>query len=633
MEAMPEINLDTAKKSAKQTVSTLKSAGSLVAKKAEETKIATVTLPRAYGELGKVIYKNGSWRQEFEHLFQVIDDLFADRQRINDQAESRPTAVTLAEKAKQVASDATAIAKKKGIDLQAFQAFARLGEAVYEKHQAESGPTLLVQPIDQAIARRDQLGRELMQLVPVAAKTIKGRQGMMGWLKIGGVGFLCIAVIGSCISNNGGGGGGSRKGGGSGVSTIRPVAKDLPKDPEMRDAYEDGWERGVGSANEWLDAMKGHAEGQPLRKYAREHAWVGEKKDGIVARYSQAIATNEETLKASIRKGEDPVFIRRIMLSIRNDIGYRDGFKQIAEAGLSGKDTSNSTSQRTDTTTLTVAEARRLIQRDSWLVIKNPTKITNEVAKVLAEFPLGLDLVGVTTLSDTAIDILAQKPAGHLRLGGLKSLSDKAAKSLSQNRSPVMVLDGVPTISDKAAASLAQHPGSLLSLGGLAKLSPQAAKSLASYKGDLYLDGLPSLTPELATILAKHQGGLSLKGVAKISPELAEKLALHRGALYLDGLKTLPRDAAKPFAGHSGALSLNALTILTPEVAEPLVQAEGELSLNGLATPSLEVATVLARHKSRLYLKGMKLKELPEAVKNALRKHPRIALPDNQLSL
>jgi hypothetical protein len=164
MESMPAINFDKAKDSAKQAVSTLQSAGSLVAKKAEETKIATITLPKAYGELGKVIYKEGSRRQEFMELFKAIDNLLADRRRIKEEAQSRPAPGTLAEKAKQVAVDASAVARKKAVDLQAFQVFAKLGEAVYQQHGVNAGAAAVVEPIANAVARRDQLNAEMSTL-------------------------------------------------------------------------------------------------------------------------------------------------------------------------------------------------------------------------------------------------------------------------------------------------------------------------------------------------------------------------------------------------------------------------------------------------------------------------------------
>jgi hypothetical protein len=615
-----------------KAASTVKShtltAGKVAALSAERAKISTVTLPIAYAELGEHCYRSRTHAEEFAELFTKLDAVSA-----GIAASEQPTEAggdTIAEKAKAWAEQGMKFAQSQAQGVQAKTLFVQLGKACFNRFGPESGPGEFVTRIQ---ALRDRLSK-----LDAEIKTgVKKTGGAKGWLMYGGGTLVCLMMISSCFSDKDAGGGGAKVGdgasGGSGGIAIQPLARDLPSDPEMRDIYENGWERGAEYGNQWLSAMRGHANGQPLQAYAREHSWVEEKKEDVLARRISSIQNTQMTVQGLIRENADPLVIKRVASQIHDAQGFHDGFKAVSEAGLDGKDTSNATTKRTETTTLTVGEARRLIQRDSWLTIKNPTVISDEVAKVLAQFPLGLDLVGVTTLSDSAIEILAQKPAGHLRLGGLKSLSDRAAKALSQNRSPVMVLDSVPTISDKAAALLAQHPGSVLSLGGLTKLSAQAAKALSAYEGDLHLDGLTALTPEMAKILAQHRGGLSLKGAATLSSEVAESLAQYKGALYLDGLTTLSRDAAKEFAGSEVALSLNGLTTLSPEAAEPLVQITGELSLNGLATPSLELATVLARHQSRLSLQGLKIDKLPEKVKDTLRRHRRLGLPDNRLSL
>jgi hypothetical protein len=160
MESLPEINLDTAKATARDAASSIKSAGSLVAKKAERTKLVTVTLPRAYGELGKTVFKESARREQFAELFAAIDNHMAERRRLQEEAKARPSATTLTDKAKQAAADAATLARTKAIDLQAFQAFTQLGEAVYQKYGVDSGPAEVVGPISKAVARRDQLDQE-----------------------------------------------------------------------------------------------------------------------------------------------------------------------------------------------------------------------------------------------------------------------------------------------------------------------------------------------------------------------------------------------------------------------------------------------------------------------------------------
>lgn len=201
---MPDINLTTAKATAKQATASLKSAGSLVVKKAERTKLVTVTLPRAYAELGKAAYKDASRRDQFADLFKATDDLLAQRKQIQQETKARATATSLAEKAKNAASDAAALARMKAIDLQAYQAFAKLGEAIYLKHGNDSGPVELVNPIAEAVARRDQLDQETTG-VEMASKGrwITPKRILWGVALVWGIGF-----IGSMIDPDHGRGGG-----------------------------------------------------------------------------------------------------------------------------------------------------------------------------------------------------------------------------------------------------------------------------------------------------------------------------------------------------------------------------------------------------------------------------------------
>ncbi len=468
-----KVDVATAGRTAASKVkSHARTAGKVAALSAERAKISTVTLPIAYAELGEHCYRSRLHAEEFADLFTKLDAVSA-----GIAASKQPTEAggdTIAEKAKAWAEQGMKFAQSQAQGVQAKTLFVQLGKACFNRFGPESGPGELV--------TRIQAMRDRLSTLDAGVKTgVKKTGGVKGWLMYGGGALVCLMLISSCFSDKDSGGGG----GGGGGTAIRPLARDLPKDPEMRDAYENGWERGAKHANGWLSAMREHAAGQPLRKYARENSWIVRRKDDVLARPLESVETNEQTLARLVSKNAEPFLIKAVRARIHEAKGYHDGFKVIAEAGLIDKDTSNFTTAQANTTTLTVAEARRLIQRDSWLVIKNPTIISDDVAEVLAQFPLGLDLIGVSTLSESALEILAQKPAGHLRLGGLKSLSDKAAKALSQNRSPVMVLDSVPAISDKTAALLAQHPGTLLSLKGLTKLSVPAAKALASYEGSL----------------------------------------------------------------------------------------------------------------------------------------------------
>lgn len=211
MDSMPEINVSPSKSAAGSTTASFKAAGSLVAKKAERTKLVTVTLPRAYADLGKSVYKDDALRAGFAELFKGIDELLAQRKQINEAGKARPSGNGLADKARKAAADATDMAKSKAIDLQAFQAFAKLGEAVYQQHKDDAALADAIKPIAVAVSRRDQLDRDTASI----QKDSKGHwltPKRIAW----GVGiFIGLGVLGSILDpdKKGGGGGGADGGG------------------------------------------------------------------------------------------------------------------------------------------------------------------------------------------------------------------------------------------------------------------------------------------------------------------------------------------------------------------------------------------------------------------------------------
>lgn len=218
MSSLPEINVGPSKSAAGSTSASLKAAGSLVAKKAERTKLVTVTLPRAYADFGKSVYKKDALRDGFAELFTSIDELLAQRKQINEAGKARPAGNGLADKARKAAADATDLARSKAIDLQAFQAFAKLGEAVYLQHKDDADFTDAIKPIAVAVARREQLDRETASI----QKESKGHwltPKRIAW----GLGiFVALGTIGAILDPDKGGGGG---GGGSDGDGGRPTSQ------------------------------------------------------------------------------------------------------------------------------------------------------------------------------------------------------------------------------------------------------------------------------------------------------------------------------------------------------------------------------------------------------------------------
>ena len=131
----------------------LKSAGTLVALQAERTKLVQITLPNAYVELGKVIFRDGSRRPEFENLFAELDRLDAEKKKVKSGAEGRPASQSFGDRAKSLYAGAKDIAVTKTLDLRLRSVAITLGEAVYAKHGMNAGEHSLVRPIADALER------------------------------------------------------------------------------------------------------------------------------------------------------------------------------------------------------------------------------------------------------------------------------------------------------------------------------------------------------------------------------------------------------------------------------------------------------------------------------------------------
>lgn len=164
MDRSPDSAQSPTRTMAEHAAGALKAAGILVAKRAERTTLTTVTLPRAYRDLGRAVHLNATRRPEFPQLFESVDAVCAERQRVAARATTRSAGETLVDRAKKAAADAADLARTKALDVQLFQAYAKLGEAVHERHGVAAGSAALVEPIASALARRDRLDQDLAEI-------------------------------------------------------------------------------------------------------------------------------------------------------------------------------------------------------------------------------------------------------------------------------------------------------------------------------------------------------------------------------------------------------------------------------------------------------------------------------------
>ena len=167
----------------------LKSAGRLVAKQAEQTKLAQFTLPSAFAELGKATYEDGSRRGEFAELFAALDALVAQKAHTEEGRRARPSAEKLFEKAKKAALDAGDIARGKAEDFQISRAAAALGEAVYSRAESAGVNEALSGRISSLKASLAALDEEIKTL---ADSKLFGQVSMKKALL--GVAGACVAM-------------------------------------------------------------------------------------------------------------------------------------------------------------------------------------------------------------------------------------------------------------------------------------------------------------------------------------------------------------------------------------------------------------------------------------------------------
>ncbi|MFO1043296.1 MAG: DUF4339 domain-containing protein [Planctomycetaceae bacterium] len=156
IEAMPVLP-ETAKK---QTfVEAAKGAAQYAVKQTERTKLMNLTLPALYQALGRHAFSSPDFRAEFAELFQQLDQVQAELLGISGR--SPAMAKSLGDKAKAMAGQAMQAAQSQKVSLWQSSLFGALGKAVYDKHDAASGPQELVKPIADTVARLAILDSDL----------------------------------------------------------------------------------------------------------------------------------------------------------------------------------------------------------------------------------------------------------------------------------------------------------------------------------------------------------------------------------------------------------------------------------------------------------------------------------------
>jgi hypothetical protein len=263
---------------------------------------------------------------------------------------------------------------------------------------------------------------------------------------------------------------------------------------------------------------------------------------------------------------------------------------------------------------LTQPVAERLLamlQSGEWVDLSSFSAIHDDAAAVLSQHDGGLELDGLTSLSEVAAKALASSSAGVLSLKGLTHLPDAVANALGCFQGSVLSLDGLQSLTDAAALGLGRFPGSL-SLNELAHLSTKAIKSLLAQGDALSLKGLDEIPDTLAKQFADagswpelclkrfpaSPGHIALAG--EISANITHSIA------ETERIEVLEPDIARAFAGTTAHLAFPAVREISLEVAQALAaHKKGNLRLSGVEQVSEPVAESLAQHGAKLFLANL----------------------------
>ena len=253
-------------------------------------------------------------------------------------------------------------------------------------------------------------------------------------------------------------------------------------------------------------------------------------------------------------------------------------FVSLAPLGANRKCAGESLDRTDDIMSLTVEQARQLVQRrsDSILSLRSLRTLDVDVARVLARSQNNwLFLDGLKTIdAETAKSLADYK--GHLGLSGVLSLDVDTIRELTEVERKGLFLDGMPTIDTEAAEGISRFQGGLLRLDGLTVLDAETASAIARTKANR----------------------LALNKLRTIDPETAKSLLQFRGAFHFTALHET--------VGQETPLNLDVakLVCLTANKAPYAVSLPGVTALD--APDSIAIAQLLAKRQGPLALPNLK---------------------------
>ena len=157
-------------------VSTAKKAKDFAVAQTRKTQITLIILPKAYLALGREIFEEGRFSDEFADLFERISAANAEIEKVKASTNERPKATDLKGKLQSGAANLMAQGQTAKLGLQRDSQLRALGKKSFESHGAEAGSPDVVSPITAALD-------ELQKIEARIAETISG-EGVPLWQRI-----------------------------------------------------------------------------------------------------------------------------------------------------------------------------------------------------------------------------------------------------------------------------------------------------------------------------------------------------------------------------------------------------------------------------------------------------------------
>ena len=182
-----------------------KDAALVATKQAELKKIQTVDLSKAFVQLGKSVYSQGSEREKFPKLHSQVGELQVKIKDLKSQIDNQPEAEKLTDKAKQIAIATKQKAEIKALQLQTNRLLLELGKELFRLYGNETKPVELADSIRDSKKRIELLSKEIHELEESSkGKFLTPKRIIVGVACVAG--FLLFASVLSLFSesqNNG----------------------------------------------------------------------------------------------------------------------------------------------------------------------------------------------------------------------------------------------------------------------------------------------------------------------------------------------------------------------------------------------------------------------------------------------